>query len=67
METHCQELYQRLAARGLEITVFGRKGYLPPHAFDYRGVKVIPLWSIRKKHLEAISHTVWGLLQVALA
>lgn len=65
VEKHCQELYPRLAARGLDITVFGRKGYLPAQAYDYRGVKVIPLWSIKRKNLEAISHTVWALRQAA--
>jgi len=67
VEKHCQELYPRLAAKGLEITVFGRKGYLSPHAYGYRSVKIIPLWSVQRKHLEAISHTVWGLMQIALA
>jgi len=65
VEKHCQELYPRLAARGLEITVFGRKGYLPFKKYYYRGVKVVPLWSIRQKNLEAVSHTVFALSQAA--
>jgi glycosyltransferase involved in cell wall biosynthesis len=65
VETHCQELYPRLAARGLDITVFGRKGYLPAESYFYRGVKVVPLRSVRRKNLEAVSHTLWALCQTA--
>ena len=65
VETHCQELYPRLAAKGLDITVFGRRGYLPGQSYQYRGVQVVPLWSIKQKHLEAISHSMWALWQVA--
>lgn len=67
VEKHCQELYPRLSSIGLEITVFGRKGYLPPEEYRYRGVRVIPLRSIRQKNLEAISHTILALFQAARA
>lgn len=65
VEKHCQELYPRLAAKGLAITVYGRRGYLPSRSYQYRGVTVAPLWSIKQKHLEAISHSLWALWQAA--
>jgi glycosyltransferase involved in cell wall biosynthesis len=65
VETHCQELYPRLAARGLDITVFGRKGYLPAEPYIYQGVKVVPLYSVRRKNLEAACHTLLALYQAA--
>ncbi len=65
VEKHCQELYPRLAAKGLEITVFGRKGYIPPQTYKYRGLKVVPLPYIKQKHLESISHSVRALWQAA--
>jgi len=65
VETHCQALYPRLAAKGHEVTLFARKGYVPKQPYDYRGVKVIPLWTPRKKSLEAIVHTLLGILNIA--
>lgn len=65
VEKHCQELYPRLVERGFDVTVFGRKGYVPPSPFEFRGVKVIPLWTPRKKSLEAIVHTTYGVLWLA--
>jgi len=65
IEKHCQELYPRLAARGVEVSVYGRRGYMPPWPYVYKGVQVIPLWNTRGKHSEAITHTLWGLLYLA--
>ena len=68
IETHCQELYPRLAAKGVDITVFGRKGYTKKdEPYEYRGVKVVPVASPHSAGLEAFVHTfrcfwnVWKL------
>ena len=65
IEKHCQELYPRLAARGVEITVYCRKGYIPSKPYSYQGVHLVPLWTVKRKHAEAIIHTFWGLGQIA--
>lgn len=66
VETHCQELYPRLVARGHHVTLFGRTPYLDSKApYEYCGIKVVPLWAPRKKSLEAILQTFWGVMQVA--
>jgi alpha-maltose-1-phosphate synthase len=67
IEKHCQELYPRLAVLGVEVSVFGRKGYVPSQPYVFKGVQVIPIWTPRRKHSEAIIHTIWGLLHLALA
>lgn len=64
VERHCQELYPRLVKRGHQITLFARKGYVPPQTYEYSGVKVIPLWTPKKKSLEAIFHTAYGLFVI---
>ncbi len=64
MEAHCQELYPRLAAAGCKVTVFARRGYVDPDIKTWQGVRIVPLWSPRKKSLEAIFHTLWGSLQI---
>jgi len=66
VETHCEALYPRLAAKGHDITLFARKGYVPEEPYRYRGVQVVPLWSVRKKSLEAILHTLYGIFYIAL-
>lgn len=65
VETHCQELYPRLVARGHKITLFGRSPYLKSKIpYDYLGIQIIPLWAPRKKSLEAILQTLWGIIFV---
>ena len=66
VESHCQELYPRLAANGCQITVYARKDYVGSDSKNYKGVKIIPLWSPKKKSLEAIVHTFGALLQAFL-
>ena len=65
VETHCQELYPRLVASGHKVTLFGRSPYLKSKTpYDYCGIKIVPLWTPRKKSLEAILQTLWGILYV---
>ena len=63
-ETHCEHLYPLIAKNSeLRIVVFGRRAYKKGTTpFDYRGVTVVPTWTIRGKYLEAIVHTGWALM-----
>jgi glycosyltransferase involved in cell wall biosynthesis len=65
VETHCEELYPRLKRLRPtdDIVVFGRKPYMSGCETNFRGVRVIPLFALRNKHLEAISNTLIGILQ----
>jgi len=65
VERHCQELYPRLAKNGYAITVLARKGYVPQKPYEYKKIKIIPLWAPKKKNLEAIWHTAYGILWLA--
>ena len=62
IERHCQELYPRLVRLGCEVVIIARKGYVPPNPYVYKGVKVIPIWTIRRKYLETIFHSFIGIL-----
>jgi glycosyltransferase involved in cell wall biosynthesis len=53
-------LAPRLADRGCEITVFCRPGYAPPGA-RWRGVRLVDVPTVRRKHLEAIVHTTLSM------
>lgn len=56
VERAVQELSLQLAARGHEVTVFGRKGYCDPR-WRAAGVRQVVLPAVRTKHLEAVTHT----------
>ncbi len=64
VESHCLELYPRLAAQGVAVTVYGRKGYIGHEPYIYKGVRVVPSWTWKQKHVEAIVHTFLGLLNI---
>lgn len=65
VETHCQELYPRLAAMGHDVTVVCRTPYLAPgHPGSYKGVSLLPVYAPRRKSLEATVHTFLALLKV---
>lgn len=59
VETHCQELYPRLAALGCDVVVARRRPYRRDGAPDmYRGVRIVDLPAPRVKTLEAAVHTM---------
>ena len=56
-ETFAEELGTRLAARGHDVTVYGRSNNIRyPHK-TYRGVKLAILPTIGTKHLDTAAHT----------
>lgn len=63
VEKHCEELFPRLVGLGVDVTVFTRTPYLTkPYKREWKGVKFINLWCPRRKSLEAITHTLLGVL-----
>ncbi|MDR0542306.1 MAG: glycosyltransferase family 4 protein [Dysgonamonadaceae bacterium] len=57
IETHCQEVFPRIAARGYDITIIRRKNYTHDHLREYKGVKLVDIHAPHVKALEAIVHT----------
>ncbi len=64
-ETFAEELGARLAERGHEITVYGRRGFIDPGLEDYRGMRLVVLPALRTKHLETVSHTMLSAVHAA--
>jgi len=63
VEKHCEELFPRLVALGVDVTVFTRTPYLTkPYQGEWQGVKFINIWCPHKKSLEALFHTFLGVL-----
>lgn len=66
VERHVEELAQRLARSGCAVEVIARAPYFVSRTpFDWRGVRVTPLYSPRIRALEAIVHTLLGVLYAA--
>lgn len=63
VETRCQELYPRLVKMGCDVTIIRRKPYFNQREkiAEYKGVKLVDLFAIRSKNLEAILHTFMAL------
>lgn len=56
-ETFAEELGTRLAARGHDVTVYGRAHHVPPTLTHYKGVRVVVLPTVRHKYLDTVVHT----------
>ncbi|WP_290380236.1 glycosyltransferase, partial [uncultured Muribaculum sp.] len=65
VETHCQELYPRIAAMGHDVTVIRRKPYVNSEnrMRTYKGVWLADMYAPRKKSLEAIVHTALAVIK----
>jgi glycosyltransferase involved in cell wall biosynthesis len=61
-ETFAEELGSRLAARGHEVTVYGRSHVVPANLHAYRGMRLRILPTIRHKYLDTVAHTGLSVL-----
>lgn len=57
VETHCEELFPRIAKRGFDVTVIRRTDYVKDDLKEWKGVKLVNIGSPKKKSFEAIIHT----------
>ena len=57
VETHCQELYPRIAAAGHEVTLTTRTPYVREKRKSWKGVSLKHVFAPRRKSLEALVHT----------
>ena len=57
VETHCEELFPRIAAKGYDVTVIRRKSYVHDSLQEWKGVKLADVETPKKKSFEAIIHT----------
>lgn len=63
VETHCEELFPRIAKKGYDIIVIRRKSYVKDSLTQYKGVKLIDIETPKKKSFEAIIHTFKAVLK----
>lgn len=65
VETHCEELYPRLARLGHDITIIRRSSYVTENnkCHEYKGVKLIDIYTPKRKSVEAIIHTTLAVIK----
>ncbi|MBN24186.1 MAG: glycosyl transferase [Alteromonadaceae bacterium] len=66
IESHCQQLYPRLVTQGMEVTILARSPYVQKGEYEFKGVKVIPVWAMRHKFLETFLHTFVAIFYARL-
>ncbi len=62
VESHCEALYPRLAAKGFDVLLMRRKPYVADGMTSWRGVRLQDLRCPRSKSLEAIWHSLSGVV-----
>ena len=63
VETHCEELLPRIAARGYQVVLIRRKNYVKERLTTFKGVTLFDIPNVSLKSLEAIIHTfraIWN-------
>lgn len=65
VETHCEQLYTRLARKGIEVVVARRKPYVTDanRNASFDGVRFVDICAPRDKHFEAIVHTFLAIFR----
>ena len=63
VETHCEELFPRMAGMGFDVTVIRRKSYVHDSLKEYKGVKLVDIATPKRKSFEAIIHTFRAILK----
>ena len=67
VETHAENLCPLLVKLGCDVTVLVRAPYQPAEIGPvWKGVKFVPLWAPKSKGLEAILHSLIGVLYAAV-
>jgi glycosyltransferase involved in cell wall biosynthesis len=67
VETHAEHLCPRLVKLGCQVTVLARAPYQQPDTGpEWQGVRFVSLWAPKSKGLEAIVHSMLGVLYAAV-
>lgn len=65
VETHCEELFPRIAEMGHDVTVIRRSCYVKPDnkITEYKGVHLVDVYAPHQKSIEALVHTFLAILK----
>jgi alpha-maltose-1-phosphate synthase len=63
VESHCQQLYPLIAAKGHTVMLCRRRTYVSTPLMEWKGVKLIDCFAPKSKSLEAFVHTFLAIIQ----
>ena len=66
IETHAEQLYQRLARLGCDVEIIVRTPYVPKGRHQFGPVRLRRLWAPRIDGLEALIHSLLGVLYAGI-
>lgn len=66
-ETFAEQLAPRLAARGHEVTVYGRSRYVTIPERTYKGCRLVVLPTVNHKYLDTVVHTFLAAVHVSFS
>jgi len=62
VETHAEQLYERLAGLGCQIEVLVRTPFVPPWRHSFGAIRIRRIWSPRASGFETLVHSILGVL-----
>src|ERR1700730_15744852 len=62
VETHAEQLYERLAQLGCDVEVLVRTPFVPPRHRSFGTIRLRRIWSPRTSGYEALVHSLLGVL-----
>jgi glycosyltransferase involved in cell wall biosynthesis len=65
VEKHAEKLADALSNLGCEIEAVVRSDYVPKGTTKWRNIRIVRLWNLRAKGVEAFVHTFLGVLYAA--
>jgi len=66
VETHAEQLYQRLADMGCEVEVLVRTPFVPATLRSWGSIRLRRIWSPRTSGYETLIHSILGVLYAAV-
>jgi glycosyltransferase involved in cell wall biosynthesis len=66
VETHAEQLYERLAHLGCHVEVLVRTPFVPPNRRVFGSIRIRRIWSPRASGFEAVIHSLLGVLYAAV-
>lgn len=63
VETHCEELFPRIARMGFDVTVIRRKSYVRDTLQRFGDVRLVNIPAPKKKSFEAVVHTLLAIVK----
>lgn len=67
IETHCEQLYPRVAHAGIDVEIIVRSPYVTESANGkWNGVRIRKLWSPKRRGFETFFHTLIGVVYAGI-